>query len=155
MENIIQLQVEINCDINTAFDMFTQNRLLENWLTVKAEVNANVGGKFELFWVPENRENDSTIGCKITGIEKNKFISFDWKGPQQFKSFMNNADPLTHVVIFFSYKSSEPDKTIIHLFHTGWRKDPEWQQARDFFEKAWSNALEKLKDRLIKKTISQ
>ncbi|GAF87159.1 unnamed protein product, partial [marine sediment metagenome] len=29
------------------------------------------GGKYELFWEPENRENNRTIGCKITGIEKN------------------------------------------------------------------------------------
>jgi len=65
MENIIQLNVEIDCDINTAFDMFTQNRLLESWLTAKAEVEPKVGGKFELFWVPENREHDSTIGVKL------------------------------------------------------------------------------------------
>ena len=101
MENIIQLNVEIDCDINTAFDMFTQNRLLESWLTAKAEVEPKVGGKFELYWVPENREHDSTIGCKITGIEKPFCLSFDWKGPQKFESFMNFADPLTHVIAFF------------------------------------------------------
>ncbi len=153
MENIIQLHVEIDCDINTAFDMFTQNKFLESWLTVKAEVNPKVGGKFELFWVPENRENDSTIGCKITGIEKNKFISFDWKGPQQFKSFMNSADPLTHVIACFSHKNNNTNKTTIHLFHTGWREDPEWQEARNWFEKAWVNSFEVLKEKIKNRTL--
>jgi len=42
---------------------------------------------------------------------------------------MNNADPLTHVIIFFSPKENEPNKTTVNLFHTGWRKDEEWVEA--------------------------
>ena len=153
MENFVLSKVEVDCDINTAFEMFTQNRLLESWLTEKAEVDPKVGGKFELFWEPGNRENNSTIGCKITGIEKNKFISFDWKGPQQFKSFMNFVDPLTHVIVYFSQENNKSNKTTIHLFHTGWRKDSEWQEARNWNEKAWLNAFEVLKEKIKNKTL--
>ena len=102
MEKIIQIKIEIECEIDRAFEFFSNNELLECWLTEKAEVEPSVGGKYELFWEPENKEINSTIGCKITGIEKDKFISFDWKGPVDFKSFMNAADPLTHVIVFFS-----------------------------------------------------
>jgi len=135
-------------NIQTAFNFFIRNELLESWLTEKADVEPIVGGKYELFWETENREDNSTIGCKITGIEKNKFISFNWKGPVQFKSFMNIADPLTHVIVFFSPYSTEQNKTIVHLFHTGWRNDPEWQKARKYFENAWSNALKGLKNKI-------
>ena len=148
MENIIQINVEIECDIYNAFKMFTVNNLLEAWLTEKAEVEPKVGGKYELFWEPEDRENNNTIGCKITGIEENRFISFDWKGPVQFKSFMNVADPLTHVIVFFSLGSDEKNKTTIHLFHTGWRKEEEWQRAHNFFENAWVKALQELKEKV-------
>ena len=153
MENIIQLRVEIDCDITTAFDMVTENKLLERWLTNKAEVELKVGGKYELFWDPDNREDNSTIGCKTTGFENDKFISFDWKGPLQFKSFMNFADPLTHVIAFFSQKKNIPNKTIIHLFHTGWRKDPEWQEARNWFERSWESAFKVLRDKIKNKTL--
>jgi len=155
MENIILIKEELQCDINTAFKLFTKNELLEKWLTVKAEVDPKVGGKYELFWESEDRENNSTIGCKVTGIENEHFISFNWKGPTQFKSFMNIANPLTHVIVFFSHNGSEPDRTIVHLFHTGWRNTPEWQEARDFFEKAWLNALEGLKEKILSKEIFQ
>ena len=137
MENIILIKEELDCDISTAFNLFTVNELLEGWLTDKAEVDPKVGGNYELFWEPENREINSTIGCKITGIETNKFISFNWKGPIDFQSFMNNADPLTHVIIYFSYNDIDSKKTTIHLFHTGWRKDSKWQKARNYFENAW------------------
>ncbi len=147
MEKIIKIKEELECDISTAFKLFTINDLLESWLTEKAEVDSKVGGKYELFWEPGNRENNSTIGCKITGIEKNRYISFDWKGPVQFQSFMNTADPLTHVIVFFSH-NKDPNKTNIHLFHTGWRKEKEWQNAHNYFENAWAKALQALKEKI-------
>jgi len=153
MENIILIREELDCKINIAFKLFTINDLLERWLTEKAEVEPKIGGKYELYWEPENRKNNSTIGCKITGIEKNKFISFDWKGPIQFKSFMNIANPLTHVIVFFTHNTNEPNKTIIHLFHTGWKKDSEWQEARNYFENAWSKALKGLKEKIKNNTL--
>ena len=146
MEKIIQIKIEINCDIHRAFDLFTIDTLLESWLTKKAEVTLEVGGKYELFWEPENRDVNSTIGCTITGFEKNKYIAFDWKGPVQFQNFMNSSDPLTHVIVFFSAKHDDPTKTVIYLFHTGWGNDNDWQQARDYFENAWSMALKELQN---------
>ena len=153
MEKIIQVREELDCDISTAFDLFTINKLLESWLTEKAEVDPKVGGTFELFWNPMKKEINSTIGCKITGIEKDKFVSFDWKGPIEFQSFMNDVDPLTHIIVFFSHNDNDPSKTIIHLFHTGWRKDPDWQKARDYFENAWLKALQGLKEKILHKIL--
>ena len=88
MENIIKIKEEIECDISTAFKMFTTNKSLESWLTDEADVDPKLGGKYELFWDPNNKNINSTIGCKITGIEKDKFISFDWKGPVDFQEII-------------------------------------------------------------------
>jgi len=149
MQKIIQIEIELNCDISRAFELFTVNEKLESWLPEKAEVEPKVGGKYELFWDPENRETNSTIGCKITSIKKDKFLSFEWKGPERFQSFMNFCDPLTHVVVVFSASSDDPKKTTLSLFHSGWRDDPEWYKARDYFEKAWSGALANLNEKLL------
>ncbi len=153
MEKIILIKEELDCDIKSAFSMFTVSELLETWLTEKACVEPILGGNYELFWSLENPEVDSTIGCKITGLEKNKFISFNWKGPKEFNSFMNFADPLTHVIVFFSQNDDNPDKTNIHLFHTGWRSDSDWQTAREYFQTAWSRAIQGLKEKINKKLI--
>ncbi|MFX0059767.1 MAG: SRPBCC domain-containing protein [Candidatus Hodarchaeota archaeon] len=152
MENIILVKEEIDCDVESAFSMFTNNELLEKWLTLKANVEPTYGGRYELFWVPEHPENDSTIGCKITGIEKNKFISFEWKGPKEFKSFMNSVDPLTHVIVFFSHNKNLK-RTIIYLFHTGWRRGKDWESARQYFQKAWCKALKGLKEKIKNKEL--
>ena len=152
MQKIIQIEIELNCDISQAFELFTVNEKLESWLPEKAEVDPKVGGKYELFWDPQNREINSTIRCKITSIEKDKFLSFEWKGPERFQSFLNFCDPLTHVVVVFSSSSDDPQKTTLFLFHSGWRDGPEWQKARDYFEKAWSGALTNLNEKLSSNT---
>jgi uncharacterized protein YndB with AHSA1/START domain len=108
-----------------------------------AEIEPRISGKYELSWDPENPQKDSTIGCKVTALEPGKFLSFQWKGPTQFSHFMNNADSLTHAIVFFIPIDST--NTEVHLIHTGWKSSSEWEEARKYFEAAWSSAFEKLR----------
>lgn len=145
MDKIVHHSVRLPCSASQAFELFTDNNLLQAWLTELAEVNPVPGGKYELFWEPEDRENNSTIGCRITALEPNKFLSFEWRSPKQYRRFANNADPLTHVVVFFIPLNSG---TEIHLLHSGWRSSPEWEEARLWQEKAWETAFGKMKKKL-------
>jgi hypothetical protein len=145
MDRIIYQHGRLSCDVHRAFEMFTVNHLVESWLAPVAEVEPVEGGRYELFWNPENREQDSTIGCKVTALEEDRFLSFEWKGPTQYSHFMNDADPLTHVVVFFipQTEGSVPH-TEVHLVHSGWRSSEEWEEARQWFERAWRAAFEEL-----------
>ena len=141
MDKIIYLSINLECNPIEAFEFFTTNKYLETWLTTEADVEPKVGGKFELFWRPEDKENDSTIGCKILAFEENKFLSFEWKGPKMYKHFMNNVNPLTHVIVFFipHYEVTE-----VHLIHTGWRNSLEWEEARKWFVEQWEISFTRL-----------
>ena len=141
MDKIIHLIATLKCDSHQAYEMFTVNAKRTSWLTRIAEVEPVVGGKYELFWRPEDRENDSTIGCKVTAVQADQMISFEWRSSAQFKHFANHVDPLTHVVVFFM---PDGDMTNVHLVHSGWRSTPEWEEARQWQEKAWGMALEVL-----------
>lgn len=143
MDKIIYHSISLRCSSRKAFELFTVNKHLEKWLTQVADVEPKVDGKYELFWNPEDRENDSTIGCKILAIAPSKFLCFEWKGPKQFKHLMNDVRPLTNVVVFFI---SHPDETEVHLLHTGWRDTAEWEEARKWFHKTWMMALSELKN---------
>jgi hypothetical protein len=145
MDNIIHHSIVLQCSVNEAFGMFTKNALLESWLVTLADVEPVVGGRYELFWQPDDRENNSTLGCKITAIEGDKFLAFEWRSPKQFKHFANNADPLTHVVVFFLPCGED---TEVHLIHSGWRHSAEWEEARQWQEGAWHVAFEALGKRV-------
>jgi len=141
MDKVIHHSVRLACGCQKAFEMFTVNECLQKWLTEKADVEPNVGGKYELFWNPKDRENDSTIGCKVLAINEDKFVCFEWKGPIRFKHFMNAASPLTCVTVFFIPCEEGCE---VHLLHTGWRDTNEWEQARQWFNEQWKTALTQL-----------
>lgn len=131
----------LKCSSDKAFELVTLGDHLHKWLTAVAEVEPRVGGKYELFWNPEDRENDSTIGCKILAIQSNRFLTLEWKGPTHFKRFMNQVRPLTNVSVSFI---PCPEGTEVHLLHSGWRDTSEWEEARQWFDKAWAMALSEL-----------
>jgi len=124
-----------------AFEYFTRADLLTAWLTAVAEVEPKIGGKYELFWEPVDRENNSTIGCRITALAADQFLAFQWRSPKQFKTFANAADPLTHVMVAFV---PEGPGTRIHLVHTGSRSSSEREEARIWQERSWSVAFKEL-----------
>ena len=145
MAEIIYASATLSCGQAQAFEFFTRSDRLESWLTSHAEVEPKVGGRFELFWNPNDRANDSTIGCKFTSVDKPKFVGFTWRGPKEFKRFMNEVDPLTHVsVMFVPLGTAESPQTEVHLIHSGWRNSPEWQAAREYFVRNWTTAFRNL-----------
>jgi uncharacterized protein YndB with AHSA1/START domain len=144
MNKIIVQSARLHCPVERAFAMFIQNDHLQTWLTVIADVEPEVGGKYELFWNPDDPEQNSTLGCKITAIEVDTLLAFEWKGPPQFR-FMNEADPLTHITVFFTpCKEVLTPCTDVYLIHTGWHATPEWKEARTYFVRAWGNAFAEL-----------
>ena len=140
-DRIIHLSASLPVRAPRAFEYFTKLELLQGWLAPAASVDPRVGGRYELFWEPSDRENNSTIGCRVTALSSNQFLSFQWRSPKQFKPFANAADPLTHVVVVFSAEGSH---TRVHLIHSGWHSAPEWEEARKWQERAWSGAFTKL-----------
>ncbi len=143
MDRIIHCKVRLNCGQQKAFEMFVDKSNVQSWLAETADIEPYAGGKYELFWDAENKKSNSTLNCKITAIQINKLLCFEWKGPEQFAHFMNTADPLTHVSVFFT--PDQDNSTEVHLIHTGWRSDENWEKARIWFEAVWTNALDKLK----------
>jgi uncharacterized protein YndB with AHSA1/START domain len=141
VDKVIHISALVAAPPARAFAYFTKPTLLTQWLTAAADVEERAGGKYELFWQPDDRENNSTIGCRVTALAPEQLLAFQWRSPKQFKSFANTADPLTHVVVTFVPEGSG---TRIHLIHSGWRSSAEWQEARAWQEKAWIGAFEQL-----------
>ena len=141
MAAVIHLSAELACDATEAYRLFTDSAALQSWLAPVAEVEAVVGGKFELYWDPADRSDNHTAGCRITALTPGELVAFDWRGPSQFREAMNEIDPLTHVVVSFTPVGTGVH---VHLVHSGWRHTPDAQEARAWFERAWTMAFQQL-----------
>jgi uncharacterized protein YndB with AHSA1/START domain len=145
MDKIIAQSVRLHCSTAHAFEMFTGSEYLEAWLASRAHVEAVVGGRYELYWDHMEWSHSSASGCKVTAIEAGKLLAFEWKGPGQFEQLMNGVDPLTHVTVFFIPADELfTASTDVYLIHSGWRRTPDWEEARRWFARAWRDAFEEL-----------
>jgi len=145
-DKIITVATVLNLPADRCYDYFTESDLLTKWLAEKAEIELEVGGKYELFWTPHDpdKTNNSTYGCKILSFERPHFINFEWRGNAEQKVFMNSIRPLTNVTVLFS--KLDNNKTKVTLIHTGWRRDQNWENARQYFIRAWTGAFKQLEE---------
>jgi uncharacterized protein YndB with AHSA1/START domain len=141
MDAILHLRLELPCTADEAFRYFADDTRVACWLAPAAHIEPVVGGPYEIFWDPADRAHNSTLGCKVTATTPGELLAFEWRGPVEFEGFMNQADPLTHVTVAFVPRAAG---CAVHLMHTGWRSGAEWEQARRWFERAWTMAFQAL-----------
>lgn len=144
---IIQKET-IHAPINLVWAAWTISERVTEWFAPEAIVEAKEGGAFELYFLPGNSESMNTKGCKITKLIHEKELQFSWKGPDQFKSFMNNENELTSVTIKFN--SVDENLTEVVIEHSGFKNCEEWLEAYKWHEIAWSQVLNSLKSALEK-----
>jgi uncharacterized protein YndB with AHSA1/START domain len=137
----IRIERFIDAPIERVWRAWIDPADLSRWLTAHANVQPKVGGAYELFWEPDHPDRNSTLGCKVTVIDEPRLLAFTWRGPVQFSDFMNGEPPPTHVRVELA---SVDRKTRVRLTHAGWGTGPRWAEARAWFDRAWTDSLERL-----------
>jgi uncharacterized protein YndB with AHSA1/START domain len=144
---VIHVQAVLRTSAAEGFRHFTDPELLASWLGDRAEVEPVPGGKYEIHWAsPPAPPNRGTTGCRVTVLVPEKLLGFDWIGPDMYERSMNASDPWTHVTVTFAPRGET--ETEVHLVHSGWGNSSEWEEARRWFEQAWSGALQGLAAKL-------
>jgi len=138
----IFIETRIKAPLDRVWLAWTESERVSRWFSPEANIEARVGGPFELFFDPEDHNHMSTIGCVVTSLSEKEGLSFDWKGPDQFASLMNEPKPVTSVAVRFRV---EGDATIVEVEHSGWGEGDDWIDAREWHLKAWGGVLESLK----------
>ena len=138
----IVIEVAVRAPIEQVWRAWITNASLEKWLTEKANVRAEVGGPYELFWEPKTPELASTLGCKVTAVEPQKRLAFEWRGPPPYADLMNVKPFPTRCVVDFA--NAPEGRTRVKLTHTGWGEGPRWTEARTWQQRAWQGAIDAL-----------
>lgn len=138
----IVFDLELPIAAEAAWKQWTDSKKLEKWLTTEANVDPKLNGAYELFWDPTNKNENSTLGCKISSFVQNKILGFEWRGPVPFADLMNVEPFPTWVSLCF--ESTAIDKTIIHFRHSGWAIGEDWDKARQWQTNAWQMAFKEL-----------
>ncbi|WP_455393252.1 SRPBCC family protein [[Eubacterium] cellulosolvens] len=144
MDESIHLSAWLGCNVNQAFEMFTNKEHLMSWLPIVANIEPKTGGKYEISWT---KKKPST-GCKILIYEPNKYLMFEWKSSDKYFKHSSLLD--IQVTIYFlpmdCNKMSEEQFTEVHLILTSFNDLDNDKEIRLWFESTWANAFENLID---------
>lgn len=141
-----ELYKEIVLPTNTqeVWSRWTTSDGITTFFAPKATVELQIGGKFELLFMLNNPEGmQGSEGCKILSYLPQKMLSFSWNAPPQFP--IVRAQFHWYVINFIAINEQT---TKLELTGLGWKDTEEWNQVYDYFNVAWTNVLESLKNKL-------
>ncbi len=108
------------------------------WGPEGSDIDLRVGGPFELYFsLAEPEGSRGSEGCRYLAYVPGEMISFTWNAPPHLPLRTTN----TWVVITVAPASD--GGTRIRLVHVGFLDGTDWDDYRDYFERAWDFVLDR------------
>ncbi len=134
-------EIDIAAPLDRVWAAWASRENAEKWLAPRANVVFEKGGAYEFFW-DEDPNRDSTLGCKLLGIEPGQLLRFQWQGKTEFLSMFQEPHEPTAVEVRFS---GSGDTVHVTLEQKETRSLPGWKAYDEWMASAWEFALNELK----------
>lgn len=142
-ERAIDKDVLVPAGIDAVWQAWTTNEGLSSFFAPEAVVEARVGGPFHIHMDPKAPPGSrSADDMRILAIQPKKMLSFDWNAPPHLAQARQQR---TFVIV--RLHPVDATSTRVTLHHTGWGEGGEWDQAYQYFDRAWAQVLGGLKTR--------
>lgn len=114
---------------------------ITRWLVDEATIELRPGGAYELHFdgdAPRGSRGSET--CRVLSFLPGRMLSFTWNAPPHL---VRTRPQHTWVVVELADAS---EGTRVVVTHTGWpasglRDDPQWEETRAYFDRAWQGVL--------------
>ena len=144
MARILEKQVTLPGSVEAVFSAWTPPEGCRSFFAPECNIDARPGGAYELFFDPSQPEGSrGSEGCTVLELTPPHHLAFSWNQPPTLPSLRSEK---TRVDVTFG---SDPEGVRVKLVATGWGEGPEWAAAWDYFERAWSIVLGRLRQRFI------
>jgi len=140
MQRKIEYETEVPASIDKVWELWTTESGATSFFAPKATVELAIGGRYEMLFdldMPPGLQGGE--GLKILSYLPQEMLSFEWNAPPHLPTV---RDEKTWVVILFQEQSAE--STLLKFTHLGWGSGGEWDQAYDYFVRAWQVVLARL-----------
>lgn len=113
-----------------------------------AHIELEPGGAFEIYFDPDAAPGSrGSEGMRVLSYLPGEMLSFEWNAPPRFAEARAGHER-TWVVVRLD-DEPETGATRVRLAHLGWRSGGQWEQVREYFERAWDTVLARLVRRFV------
>ncbi len=144
-ERLIMKTVTVKAPAADVWKAWSTSEGIKSFFAPDARVEARPGGPFEVYINPYARPGlKGADDMVVLAVQDNAMISFTWNAPPHLAEARRQR---TSVVV--RMKPAGEGMTEVRLTHGGWGDGGQWDQAYDYFDKAWGNVLASLQKRFV------
>ncbi len=143
IRRVIQREIIFSGSLKDVWNVWTTTEGATTFFAPQAKIELSIGGAYELYFdVDKPYGMKGSEGCKVLSYVPYQMLSFSWNAPIHLANVRKER---TWVVIMFEKQGEKA--TRLKLTHLGWKSGQEWEQAYQYFVKAWDDVLFKLEQR--------
>jgi len=144
-ERALDKDVTVPAGVDAVWQAWTTRDGIVSFFAPEAEIEPRVGGAFRVYFDPQGEPGSrGADDMRILAIQPKRMLSFDWNAPP---SLPQARQQRTFVVV--RLQPVDAGHTRVTLHHTGWGDGGEWDQAFQYFDKAWDKVLDGLQQRFV------
>lgn len=135
-EKVIFIDVVVNADLKDVWDAWTTEQGVKTFLAPDCRIDLRPGGLYEIYFNPDASPGErGGEGLRVMAVQPMRMFSFTWNAPPELSEV---RDQHTHVVLRFT---PEGGGTRVSLYHDGWGSGGQWDQAFEYFQRAWGEIV--------------
>lgn len=139
LDRNIYIETIIEAPVTQVWETWTTKEGLESFLAPACNIDLRVDGTLDVFFFPEAPVGQrGAEGLRILSVLPNKMFSFTWNNPPDMPEIRGQY---THVILKFFSVGAANDHTKLVLIHDGWGDGEIWDQAYQYFIKAWRDVV--------------
>ena len=129
--------------LGAVWNAWTTREGIESFFAPEAVVEARPEGAFHVHFNPYAPPGGKGADdMRFLPLQKERMLSFTWNAPPHLPEAR-----LQRTVVMVRLEPIDDKQTRVRLTHFGWGDGGEWDQAYDYFDRAWGNVLANLQKR--------
>lgn len=139
LDRNIYVETVVDAPVPRVFEAFTTEKGLESFFAPECHIDLRVGGLLNIYFFPEAPPGQrGAENMRILNVQQNKMLGFTWNSPNDLPQIRNQW---THVTLKFFPDGDKGDRTRLVLIHDGWGDGEIWDQAFQYFVRAWKDRI--------------
>jgi uncharacterized protein YndB with AHSA1/START domain len=133
-DRVLRAEVVVKAPVEEAWKAWTTQAGLATFFAPVGHVDLRVDGTYDVWFFPEKGPGErGAEGMRILDVEPLQRFAFTWDAPPSNPKIRGKR---TMVVVDFEPRGE--GATRVRLTHLGWGEGPEWDQAYEYFDRAWA-----------------
>jgi uncharacterized protein YndB with AHSA1/START domain len=133
----IRAEAVVEAGVEEVWNAWTTEGGIKSFFAPDCHIEMKVDGLYEIFFDPGAEPGQRGADeMRILAIQPKTMLAFTWNAPLHLPEIRKQR---THVVLRFQEVAQ--GRTKMTLFHDGWGQGGEWDEAFEYFTRAWKEMV--------------